>query len=217
MAKEIILGEDARKAILNGVNQLADTVKATLGPRGRNIVLEKKFGSPTHHQGRRDRGQGDRPEGSHGKHGRADGQGSGFQDLGYRRRRHHYGHRAGPEHLRRRTEDGRRRRQPDPDQEGDRCRRGTRGRRPEEDEPEGLGQDDRPGRLHLRQQRDRHRRDHRRGHGQGGQGRRHHRGRSQVAGHHHGHGRRHAVRPRLHLGLLRDRFREDGGRAGKSP
>jgi chaperonin GroEL len=47
MAKEIILGEEARKAILNGVNQLADTVKATLGPRGRNIILEKKFGSPT--------------------------------------------------------------------------------------------------------------------------------------------------------------------------
>ncbi len=47
MAKEIILGEDARKAILQGVNKLADTVKATLGPRGRNIVLEKKFGSPT--------------------------------------------------------------------------------------------------------------------------------------------------------------------------
>lgn len=46
MAKEIILGEDARKAILNGVNKLADTVKATLGPRGRNIILEKKFGSP---------------------------------------------------------------------------------------------------------------------------------------------------------------------------
>jgi len=47
MAKEIILGEDARKAILKGINQLADTVKATLGPRGRNIILEKKFGSPT--------------------------------------------------------------------------------------------------------------------------------------------------------------------------
>ncbi|HUU06397.1 MAG TPA: chaperonin GroEL [Patescibacteria group bacterium] len=47
MAKEIILGEDARKAILMGINKLADTVKATLGPRGRNIILEKKFGSPT--------------------------------------------------------------------------------------------------------------------------------------------------------------------------
>ena len=47
MAKEITLGEEARQAVLRGVNQLANTVKATLGPRGRNIVLEKKFGSPT--------------------------------------------------------------------------------------------------------------------------------------------------------------------------
>jgi len=47
MAKEITLGEDARQAILRGVNQLADVVKVTLGPRGRNIVLDKKFGSPT--------------------------------------------------------------------------------------------------------------------------------------------------------------------------
>jgi chaperonin GroEL len=46
MAKEITLGEDARQAILRGIDKLADTVKATLGPRGRNIVLEKKFGSP---------------------------------------------------------------------------------------------------------------------------------------------------------------------------
>ena len=47
MAKEITLGEDARQAILRGVDRLANTVKATLGPRGRNIVLEKKFGAPT--------------------------------------------------------------------------------------------------------------------------------------------------------------------------
>jgi chaperonin GroEL len=47
MAKQIILGEEARQAILKGVDQLANTVKATLGPRGRNIVLDKKFGSPT--------------------------------------------------------------------------------------------------------------------------------------------------------------------------
>jgi len=46
MAKEITLGEPARQAMLRGINTLADTVKATLGPRGRNIVLEKKFGSP---------------------------------------------------------------------------------------------------------------------------------------------------------------------------
>jgi len=47
MAKDITLGEDARQAILRGIDKLADTVKATLGPRGRNIVLDKKFGSPT--------------------------------------------------------------------------------------------------------------------------------------------------------------------------
>jgi chaperonin GroEL len=47
MAKDIILGENARQAVLKGMNKLADTVKSTMGPRGRNIVLEKKFGSPT--------------------------------------------------------------------------------------------------------------------------------------------------------------------------
>ena len=47
MSKDITLGENARQAVLRGINKLADTVKATMGPRGRNIVLEKKFGSPT--------------------------------------------------------------------------------------------------------------------------------------------------------------------------
>lgn len=46
MAKQIIYGEEARKSLLNGINQLADTVKITLGPKGRNVVLDKKFGSP---------------------------------------------------------------------------------------------------------------------------------------------------------------------------
>ena len=46
MAKQIIYGEEARKAIEHGVNQLADTVKITLGPKGRNVVLDKKFGAP---------------------------------------------------------------------------------------------------------------------------------------------------------------------------
>jgi len=46
MAKEIVHGEQSRQAILRGVNQLADAVKITLGPRGRNVVLDKKFGSP---------------------------------------------------------------------------------------------------------------------------------------------------------------------------
>src|SRR5213080_2677040 len=47
MAKQIVHGEQSRQAILRGVNQLADAVKITLGPKGRNVVLDKKFGSPT--------------------------------------------------------------------------------------------------------------------------------------------------------------------------
>ena len=47
MAKQIIQGEQSRQSILRGVNQLADVVKITLGPKGRNVVLDKKFGSPT--------------------------------------------------------------------------------------------------------------------------------------------------------------------------
>ena len=46
-AKQITYAEDARGAILRGVNKLADAVKVTLGPKGRNVVIEKKFGSPT--------------------------------------------------------------------------------------------------------------------------------------------------------------------------
>src|SRR5882672_11725048 len=45
-AKHITYAEDARQAMLRGVNKLADAVKITLGPKGRNVVLEKKFGSP---------------------------------------------------------------------------------------------------------------------------------------------------------------------------
>ena len=46
MAKEILFGEDARKALQAGVDKLADAVKVTLGPKGRNVVLDKKFGAP---------------------------------------------------------------------------------------------------------------------------------------------------------------------------
>src|SRR2546429_8348532 len=46
-AKQIVYSENSRQAILRGVNQLADAVKVTLGPKGRNVVLEKKFGGPT--------------------------------------------------------------------------------------------------------------------------------------------------------------------------
>jgi chaperonin GroEL len=46
MAKQIVTGEASRQAILRGVNALADAVKITLGPKGRNAVIEKKFGAP---------------------------------------------------------------------------------------------------------------------------------------------------------------------------
>ncbi len=46
MAKQIVYGEDARKALISGIDKLADTVKITLGPKGRNVVLDKKFGAP---------------------------------------------------------------------------------------------------------------------------------------------------------------------------
>src|SRR5207342_609653 len=46
MAKQIVTGENSRQAILRGVNALADAVKVTLGPKGRNVVIEKSFGAP---------------------------------------------------------------------------------------------------------------------------------------------------------------------------
>src|SRR5207248_942705 len=47
MAKQIVYGDSSRQGILRGVNHLADAVKVTLGPKGRNVILDKKFGSPT--------------------------------------------------------------------------------------------------------------------------------------------------------------------------
>ncbi len=52
MAKDIKYGEEARKSLQSGIDKLADTVKITLGPKGRNVVLDKKFGAP-HYQRRR--------------------------------------------------------------------------------------------------------------------------------------------------------------------
>ncbi|MFA6990146.1 MAG: TCP-1/cpn60 chaperonin family protein, partial [Candidatus Gastranaerophilaceae bacterium] len=46
MAKKIVFNEDARKSLLKGIDAVADAVKVTLGPKGRNVILEKKFGGP---------------------------------------------------------------------------------------------------------------------------------------------------------------------------
>ena len=47
MAKQIIFGDSARQKLIQGVNVLADAVKITLGPKGRNVILDKSFGAPT--------------------------------------------------------------------------------------------------------------------------------------------------------------------------
>jgi chaperonin GroEL len=99
-AKDIIFDERARAAVGRGVDVLADAVAVTLGPKGRNVVIEKSFGSPTHHQGRRHRRQGDRAREQVREHGRSDGQRGRLEDLGHCRRRHHHRHRARPGDLR---------------------------------------------------------------------------------------------------------------------
>ena len=60
MAKQIIFEDEARKSLKAGVDALANAVKTTLGPKGRNVDLDKKMGQPDRHQGWRDRRQRDR-------------------------------------------------------------------------------------------------------------------------------------------------------------
>ena len=72
-AKDVRFSSDAREKMLRGVDVLANAVKVTLGPKGRNVILDKSFGAPAHHQGRRHRRQGDRARGQVREHGRADG------------------------------------------------------------------------------------------------------------------------------------------------
>ena len=81
MAKQILHGEDSRQAILRGVNTLADAVKATLGPKGRNVVIEKKFGSPTITKDGVTVAKEIDLKDPHGERGRAAGARSCFEDL----------------------------------------------------------------------------------------------------------------------------------------
>ena len=182
MAKQIIYGEDSRQAILRGVNALADAVKVTLGPKGRNVVIDKKFGSPTitkdgvtvakeidlknplENMG----AQMVREVASKTSDTAGDGTTTAtvLAQAIYREG----------------IEDGRRRRQPDGAQA--RHREGRRGHRSSElkklSKPVS-GNMIAPGRHHLGQQRRDDRQDHRRGDGEGRQGRRHHRRRSARA------------------------------------
>ena len=81
-AKDILFDEGARARILTGVNTLADAVKVTLGPRGRNVVIEKSWGAPTVTKGRRHQVAKEiEAREQVREHGRADGEGGRFQDL----------------------------------------------------------------------------------------------------------------------------------------
>ncbi len=172
------------------------------------------LGRPDGDQGRRHRGQGDRARGQVRQPRRADGQGGRLQDLRHRRRRDDDGDGAGAGDLPRGGQDGGRRPQPD----GAQARDGEGGREDRRGAQEDLQADQgaegrRPGRDDQRQRRRVHRQDHRRGDGEGRQGRRrHHRG-GQVDGDHARRRRGDAVRSRLHLALLRDRRGADGGQA----
>ncbi len=127
MAKQITYSGDARAAILRGVNKLADAVKVTLGPKGRNVVIEKKFGSPTITKDGVTVAKEIELARSAREHGRADGARGRLEDLRRRRRRHHHRDRPRPGDLPRGLEERHRRRQPDGDQA--RHRAGRQGRR----------------------------------------------------------------------------------------
>ena len=80
-AKEVKFSVDARDKMLRGIDILANAVRVTLGPKGRNVVLDKSVRCAPHHQGRRHRRQGDRARGQVREHGRADGARGRLEDL----------------------------------------------------------------------------------------------------------------------------------------
>ena len=171
----------ARQGILRGINQLAERGQGHARPQGPQRHPRQEVRVAHHHQGRRHRRQGNRAEGRAREHGRADGQGSREQDVGRRRRRHHDRYGAGAGDLPRGREERRRRRQPDGSQARHRQAVAAIVDGAQEDVQASDGNDDRAGRDHLCQRRRDHRHDHRRSHGEGRQGRRHHRRRSQDA------------------------------------
>ncbi len=211
MAKQVIFEDAARRSLKRGIDRLADAVKVTIGPKGRNVVLDKKFGSPTiTNDGvtiARDIELEDPFENMGAqllkevatKTDDVAGDGTTTAVV--------LGQALVNEGLRNVTAG----RQPDGPQARHRARRrghrrgdqggGTPGRLPRADRGRG---------GHLRR-RSRGRRDHRRGDGQGRQGRRHHRRGGPVPRPREGIHRGHAVRPGLHLGVLRDQRRPDGG------
>ena len=95
-AKKIEYGQEARGAILKGVDTLANAVKATLGPKGRNVIIEKSWGSPTVTKDGVTVAKEIELKDKFQNMGAQMVQRGGLQDLGRGRRRHHHRHRAGP-------------------------------------------------------------------------------------------------------------------------
>ena len=174
-AKIVKFSEDARSKMLRGVNVLADAVTVTLGPKGRNVVLEKSWGAPNVTKDGVTVAKEIEFSRQVREHGRADGEGGRLQDLRRRRRRHHHRDRARARDLHRRLQDGRRR--PRSDDPQARHRQGRDGRRRGAQAPlqadEGPRRD-RAGRHRVGERRQDDRRHHRRGDGEGRQGRRDH-------------------------------------------
>ena len=207
MAKQIIYADNSRQAILRGVNQLANAVKVTLGPKGRNVVLEKKFGGPTitkdgvtvakeielkdplENMG----AQMVREVASKTSDVAGDGTTTAtiLAQAIFREGVKAVTAGANPMALKRGI-----------DKAVEVGRRGS-----EEAVQAGVGRHDRAGRHDLRQQRSHDRRHHRRSHEESRQGRRHHGGRVEDHGDRAGDRGRHAVRSRLSLSLLRHRCR----------
>lgn len=113
MAKQIVYGEEARKALLSGIDQLANTVKVTLGPKGRNVVLGKKFGSPLITNDGVTIAKDVELEDAFENMGAQLVREVATQDQRYRRRRHHHRHSARAGHRPRGSEERLRRREPD--------------------------------------------------------------------------------------------------------
>jgi chaperonin GroEL (HSP60 family) len=84
-AKEVKFSVDARDRMLRGVDILTNAVRVTLGPKGRNVVLDKSFGAPRITKRTASRRQGDRARRQVREHGCADGAGSRLEVLGLRR------------------------------------------------------------------------------------------------------------------------------------
>ena len=213
-AKQLKFDTDARDRMLKGVNTLADAVRVTLGPKGRNVHPRQVLWRAAHHQGRRHRRQGDRARGQVREHGRADGPRSGQPHQRRGRRRHHHRHRARPGDRQGRHEVGRGRHEPDGPEARHREGRRRRRRGHQGAGPDRLGHGgDRPGRRDRRQRRDRDRPADRRGDAEGRQRGRHHR-RGEQGLRDRDRGRRwHAVRPRLPQPLLHHQRRQDDRRA----